>query len=295
MDIDWSFIDRIKHIRSIHGLSQAQFAKRINVSSGNVGEWERGKSLPGFIALTAISTEFSVSTDWIIKGVEFSHSLSNEFLLLLNKLTNNEKFELEKYLRFLVWNIEEEKKKAALEEQPMVKETIYEYLPLIGRAAAGIPLLIDEMVHGYIPVEAENHQYTNCYLIEAIGDSMTDVGIEDGDLVIVRPQPAVDIGDITLVRIGDEATIKYFHKEQDVIYLKAANPKYAPLKFSVTDNIVIIGKVIKTLKKNVLNNMVIPESEECLEEYKKGLRVTVKNGVSPRPIKKAFILNPNGN
>jgi repressor LexA len=106
---------------------------------------------------------------------------------------------------------------------------------------------------------------------------MIGKGIESGDLVIVRPQPAVDNGDVSLVRIEDEATIKCFYKEHDVIYLKSANEKYAPMKFTINDNIAIIGKVIDTLKKDAQKKMIIPETEERLKEYKNGLRITVKN------------------
>jgi repressor LexA len=230
----------------------------------------------------SIARNFKTSIDWLLLGDGQEKPYITTIDKLINQLTESELDETEEFLEFIIYRREKkcEKKKAAQPEPPKSKETIYEYLPLIGRAAAGKPILIDEMVQGYIPVEARNHQFANCYLIEANGDSMTGEGIEDGDLVIVRPQPAVDNGDVTLVRIEDEAAIKYFFKENDVITLKSANPKYKPMTYSVTGNIAIIGKVIEKLKKDALNKLIIPESEERLQEYKKGFRVTVKNGKS---------------
>ncbi|MCR4442934.1 MAG: XRE family transcriptional regulator [Peptococcaceae bacterium] len=272
--------DRIKYLREIKfDISMAKLGKAIGASSSNISDWENNKTSPSAKALLALCNFFDVSADWLLTGMERKSKIMQDSLYsLISTLPETDKEEVESYIRYLIWKNETTlKKKAAQQELPMVKETIYEYLPLIGRAAAGKPILIDEMVQGYIPVEAKNHQYTNCYLIEAVGDSMIGEGIEDGDLVIVRPQPAVDNGDVTLVRIDDEATIKYFHKENDVIFLKSANPKYDPMKFSIHDNIAIIGKVIETLKKDALNQMIIPETEDQLKEYKKGLRVTVKD------------------
>lgn len=286
-----SIPDRIKQIRVSHELSQSRFADIIGASSGNVGDWERGRSLPGSNNIQSICEKFDVSADWLLFGKERKYQEPQDSLItLISGLPDNIKSNVEHYIRFLLWNLEEEKKKAAQYELPVIKETTYEYfeyLPLIGRAAAGKPVLIDEMVQGYIPVEADNHQFTNCYLIEAIGDSMIGDGIDNGDLVIFRPQPAVDNGDIALVRIESDLTIKKFYKDKDIIYLKSSNPKYEPMKFTVADNITIIGKVVKTLKKDVLNKMVIPETGERLREYKAGVRVA-KRG----PVDKAFYLKP---
>jgi len=74
-------------------------------------------------------------------------------------------------------------------------------------------------------------------------------GIEDGDLVLVRMQPTVENGEIALVRIDNEATIKYFQRDGPRIILKPANSKYRPMVITEPAEVTIIGKVMEVIKK----------------------------------------------
>lgn len=98
-------IDRIIYLRKSHKLSQAKFAQRIGVSSGNVGEWERRKSLPGLQAISNISREFNRSADWLLFGAD--DSVSRVPLecqtCFVNELSIEDIFFIKRYLQFIRW------------------------------------------------------------------------------------------------------------------------------------------------------------------------------------------------
>lgn len=258
-------IDRIKQVRKTNSLSQADFAKILGVSQGNIGDWERGRSLPTLPALIKIVDKFNVSADWLLlgeKSEERLNDLKQNIITLDEELTEEDIFAIRKFVDFVLHErrAKNNKKKINIED--------YEYLPLIGKAAAGRPLLINELVEGYIPVEVTKAgQYDNCYLIQVQGESMIDANIQNGDIVIIRPQPAVENGEMALIRVDDEATIKYFYKHGDLITLKPANENFPNMYYSVNDNIAIIGKVLKTIKKEALEKL----KTEMPQEYKEKL------------------------
>lgn len=105
---------RIKELRSVYNISQEELAVQINVSRGNVGDWERGRAKPGAEALAALSSFFCVSVDWILNGQEFhSPSISRlqrfltaegltpedvELLAKLKKLSEKQRWKVEGYI-----------------------------------------------------------------------------------------------------------------------------------------------------------------------------------------------------
>ena len=105
-------------------------------------------------------------------------------------------------------------------------------MPLVGTVACGTPLLAEENIEAIIPVSVKlakpHYKY---FLLKASGDSMDQAGINDGDLVLVRQQPAAEIGDIVVALIDDEATIKEFHVSDETIILKprSTNKQHKPI------------------------------------------------------------------
>lgn len=116
-------------------------------------------------------------------------------------------------------------------------------VPLLGEIAAGEPLLACEERQTYIEVE-DSSKVDFCLRVK--GDSMVDVRIYDGDLVFVHKQSDVDNGDIAVVLIDGEATLKRFYRDKDGIILKPENKKYQPRYFSASDckDIRILGKAV---------------------------------------------------
>jgi repressor LexA len=116
-------------------------------------------------------------------------------------------------------------------------------VPLLGDITAGEPIYACEERYAYVEIE-DDCNIDFCLRVK--GDSMVDAGINDGDLVFVRKQPYVDNGEIAVVLIDDDATLKRFYKITDGVILKPENSRYQPLFFKDSDfkNIRILGKVI---------------------------------------------------
>lgn len=116
-------------------------------------------------------------------------------------------------------------------------------VPILGSVAAGDPILAFEELHDYIEVD-DGLQIDFCLRVQ--GDSMIDARIQDGDLVFVRQQPVVDNGDIAVVLIDDEVTLKRFYKTREGVILKPENSKYPPLYLSEADfkEVRILGKAV---------------------------------------------------
>lgn len=117
-------------------------------------------------------------------------------------------------------------------------------VPLVGTVAAGLPILADENIEDYLPVPSGASGSRGMFYLRVAGDSMVNAAILEGDLVLVRPQPFVEQGEIAVVRIGDEATVKRFFRYSDRIELHPENPEYDPIVFHEDDEDVrVIGKV----------------------------------------------------
>jgi repressor LexA len=103
-------------------------------------------------------------------------------------------------------------------------------LPLIGRVAAGSPILALENVESELAVDAGLFQPRADYLLRVRGDSMTGVGILDGDLLAVHRSRSAESGQIVVARIGDEVTVKRLQRDGDRVRLCAENLAYAPIE-----------------------------------------------------------------
>lgn len=121
----------------------------------------------------------------------------------------------------------------------------FETVPLVGTVAAGQPILAEDNIEDFLPVPSSNLRTRGMFYLRVSGDSMVNSAILENDLVLVRPQPFVEQGEIAVVRIGDEATVKRFYRIDGRIELHPSNPEYEPIVCSEEDGDVrVIGKVI---------------------------------------------------
>lgn len=102
-------------------------------------------------------------------------------------------------------------------------------LPLIGRVAAGAPILVEANIERSLCLDASLFKPQPDYLLRVEGDSMVDAGILDGDLVAVRQTPEARNGQIVVARVDDAVTVKVFHRDRSGIRLLPRNPDYAPI------------------------------------------------------------------
>jgi len=133
-------------------------------------------------------------------------------------------------------------------------------VPVVGRVAAGTPILAKENIEEHIDLEREFGLGRHAgggklddadvlFLLRVRGDSMTGAGILDGDMVLVRRQPTVRDGEIAAVVIGDEATVKRVRFVKGGVRLEPANPEYRPMVLGEGDDVRIAGQVVMSLRR----------------------------------------------
>ncbi len=125
-------------------------------------------------------------------------------------------------------------------------------IPVVGRIAAGLPLLAEEHVLDTVRIERSMVRGgRDVFGLRVNGDSMIEAGIFSGDYIFVRKQITAQRGDIVVALIGDEATVKYFFPEKDYISFKPANAKMAPILVRATDfrPTMLLGVVVGVYRK----------------------------------------------
>lgn len=113
-------------------------------------------------------------------------------------------------------------------------------LPLVGQVAAGQPILAEQNVEENLTLPASLVSSASSFVLRVHGDSMINVGIFDGDLIVVKEDPVARDGEIVVALIEDSATVKTFYREKDCIRLQPENDSMEPI---YADNPTIIGKV----------------------------------------------------
>ncbi len=116
-------------------------------------------------------------------------------------------------------------------------------VPIVGRVAAGQPILADQRVDGHLIVEEDLARGATLFALQVKGRSMIGAGILDGDYVVARQQQTADDGDIVVALIGDEATVKRLRRRGVVWRLEPENPEYQAVPLTEHDAL-IQGKVI---------------------------------------------------
>jgi repressor LexA len=110
-------------------------------------------------------------------------------------------------------------------QRPALRE-----LPLVGRVAAGVPILSDANIEARYAIDAALFRPRADFLLRVVGLSMRDAGILDGDLIAVHRTPSADDGRIVVARLDDEITVKRLRRERDRLLLLSENPDFAPIE-----------------------------------------------------------------
>ena len=120
------------------------------------------------------------------------------------------------------------------------------YVPVLGRIAAGGPILAEQAVEEVFPLPRELVGEGTLFLLRVVGDSMVDAAIADGDWVVVRQQASAENGDIVAAMIDGEATVKTFKRRDGHVWLLPHNDAYAPID---GDEATVLGRVVTVLRK----------------------------------------------
>lgn len=116
-------------------------------------------------------------------------------------------------------------------------------IPLVGRVAAGAPIIAEENIEEYLSFPKSMVKGDGLYALRVQGDSMKDAGIFDGDIAIIQKRDSAQDGEIIVALIDDDATLKYFYqdKEKNCARLEPANSAYKPI---YTESLLVLGKLV---------------------------------------------------
>ncbi|WP_239308855.1 MULTISPECIES: transcriptional repressor LexA [unclassified Frankia] len=120
------------------------------------------------------------------------------------------------------------------------------YVPVLGRIAAGGPILAEQAVEEIFPLPREIVGEGTLFMLRVVGDSMVDAAICDGDWVVVRQQPVADSGEIVAAMIDGEATVKTLRHRDGHAWLQPQNPAYADIP---GDEAAILGRIVAVLRR----------------------------------------------
>lgn len=132
---------------------------------------------------------------------------------------------------------------ASIPSYPNIRPIAKKSLPVLGSVACGKPIYMAEEKEVYVDATTD---IKADFILIAKGDSMTGARINDGDIVFIHQQPEVENGEIAVVAIDDEATLKRFYKYNDMVLLKAENPEYKDMVYTPEDHkdIRVLGKAV---------------------------------------------------
>jgi repressor LexA len=119
-------------------------------------------------------------------------------------------------------------------------------LPLVGRVAAGSPLLAEENIEEHLDIPSVAGGDEGDYVLRVAGDSMKNAGILEGDYVVVHQQDTARDGDIIVALMGEEATVKRFFKETDHVRLQPENEALEPI---LTRDVQVLGRVVGVFRR----------------------------------------------
>ena len=213
-----TFGKRLQELRNSKKMTQADLGKVLKVSASTIGMYETDKRQPNFEIEEAIADYFNVDLDYLRgkQDTPLQNLLSMEDIYPKNT-------------------------------SGFIK------VPILGRVAAGVPIMAQEDILGWENVPTDWVKNDIIFALQLKGDSM-EPKMEEGDIVICRQQSDVNHGDIAVVMVnGDEVTCKKVSKSPDGITLISNNPKYLPMHYTNKDieqlPVRIIGRVIELRSK----------------------------------------------
>ena len=195
------FYDIFKKLCDEKGMKVGHVADAVGINRSSVSTWKKSGYTPRPEALNRIAEYFNVSVDYLL-GKE-------------KEPPKTERFDL-----------------SSVPNAMPFAET--RYAPILGFIPAGLPVLAVEDIQGYASIPyRDDDEY---FFLRVSGESMSGAGIHTGDLVLIRRQPCAEDGQIVAARVnGDEATLKRYKRQGDMIMLLPENPDYEPQIVPISD------------------------------------------------------------
>ena len=209
-----SFAKRLRELLDVNHMTQTELSKRSGISKSSISRYLKGDWEAKQDAVYAIAKVADVSEAWLM-GYDVPMA-----------------------------------KQTAAPVKPIgepIDFSKYHTIPILGRIAAGMPLLAEEHIEGYTLTDLNGG--ADYFALRVTGDSMNAIGIQDGSVLTVRQQETVENGEIAVVMVGDdEATVKRFHANGKIITLvpQSTNPIHQPQTYDSSQiRIKVLGKAIK--------------------------------------------------
>ena len=205
-----TFHTRFKKVLDESGITQIELSRLTGIRASSISDYYNGKYTPKQDKVTLIANALNISPSW------------------------------------LYCTISED----TIEERPLPSNltpiTKVNRIPIVGSIAAGKPILATENIESHLLLGQE---YKADFALKIKGDSMIDVGINDGDLALIIKDRPVTNGDIYAVLVDGEATLKKVYKNDNFLTLQPCNSKYEPLVVKEEDNPYIVGKLSGIVRK----------------------------------------------
>jgi len=208
---------RIREARENKGLDQATLAAKLDVATRTLQRWEKGEQVPDAVALGKISGITGTLTNWLLTGEGGMYAHQNGG----RERTNGEK-------------------EFAFHRVKLIR------IPMLSSVPGGRPNLIFHPDHIEKYITVDDVKDANAFALKVDGDSMSP-RIENGDVIIVSPKREVRTGDICVVRVDEEDTVKKVTFEDGYVHLVPLNHDYEPVSVKKKD-VAFIWRVVKVIK-----------------------------------------------
>ena len=246
---------RLSELMAERGFSATSLGKKAGVSQTIISAILRDEGNPSIATLDAICNGLGVSLVYLFSG-ENEGSLSNDEKRLLKlyrsttplgrsySLASVEAF----YNQYRVFQKSESKTIKLADSDTSCDNVAMLNLPVMGRSAAGTPIEMVSIPEEPVTINGEPRVRAGDFIVIAVGDSMIEAGIHDGDKCVIRPQEQVENGEIALIAVDDGSTIKRFYQDDQGIHLKPCNPAHPTQHYDVDAPIRVLGRFITVVK-----------------------------------------------
>lgn len=247
--------ERIKQRRLALGMSVDELALMVNKNRATIYRYEKGdiENLPTTV-VEPLADALNTTPEFLMGWTDDPRDYENDPDIQIPSEALKMGITPEQWVAFQKAEAEDAQRDSSLPTDaiPYIPDTLAN-IPLIGSVNCGTPLFAEDNIEGYIPTPESDIQTGETYFwLRAKGDSMINVGIHKGDLLLIRQQNDVDNGDIAVVVVnGDEATLKRVKKQENALILQPENSSCEPKIFVGKDmeNVKIQGRLMQVRKK----------------------------------------------